>query len=168
MNLYSSNVSEQTIVKAIRRSGEIDESRIKCPLDLILEHSEQNMILLTLSLEVKGCAPDYEPSSTDPERPGKVVFYGEVFYTGSYLDDYPEIPFRVTERGGALPFTATWHQPDLDVGVSLREGGQLRQGVMTKRVPLISRPDPVTLHNSKGVIAFTNTMEIWPREIPCP
>lgn len=168
MYLYSSEVSDQTIVKAIRRSGEIDESRIKCPLDLILEHSEQNMILLTLSLEVKGCAPDYEPSSTDPSRPGKVTFSGDVFYTGSYLADYPEIPFRVTERGGALSFTSTWQQPDLDVGVSLREGGLLRQGVMTKKVPLISRPDPVTLHNSKGVLTFTNTMEIWPRETPCP
>jgi hypothetical protein len=168
MRLWTSGVSDQTIVKAIRRSGEVDESLIKCPLDLILEHSEQNMILLTLSLEVKGCAPDYEPSSTDPNRPGKVTFSGDVFYTGSYLDDFPQIPWRVSERGGALSFTSTWRQPELDIGVSLEEGGQLRQGVMTKRVPIISRPAPVTLHNSKGVIAFTNVMEILPRETPCP
>jgi hypothetical protein len=168
MRMYTRDVSEQTIVKAIRRSGEVDESLIKCPLDLTLERTEQNLILLTLELEVTGCAPDYEPSSTDPNRPGQVTFSGEVLYSGSYLESFPEIPFRVTERGGVLPFVSTWRQPELDVAVSLEAGGQLRQGVFTRRVPLVSRPSPVTLHNSRGQLATGNIMQITPRDTPCP
>lgn len=168
MRIYTRDVSEQTIVKAIRRSGEVDESLIKCPLDLKLLRTEQNLLLLTLELEVIGCAPDYEPSSTDPSRPGHVTFSGDVLYSGSYLEAFPEIPFRVTERGGVLSFVSTWRQPELDVSVSLGAGGQLRQGVFTKRVPLVSRPAPATLHNSKGQLATANIMEITPRDPPCP
>ena len=168
MRRYTSDVSDQTIVKAIRRSGEVDESLIKCPLDIILERTEQNLFLLTLELEVAGCAPDYEPSSTDPGRPGQVTFSGEVLFAGSYLEAFPEIPFRVTERGGALAFVSTWRQPELDVSVSLGPGGELRQGVFTKRVPLLSRPDPVTLHNSRGQLATGKIMQITPRDAPCP
>jgi hypothetical protein len=168
MWMSSRPVSDQTIVKAVRRSGEVDESLIKCPLDLRLERSEVNLVLLTFGVEVIGCAPDYEPSSTDPSRPGRVVFFGDAFYTGSYLEQFPQLPFRVTERGGALSFISTWRQPELDVKVSLGPGGDLRQGVFTKRVPLTSRPDPVTLHNSEGVLALGNIMEITPRDTPCP
>jgi hypothetical protein len=162
-------LSDQSVVKAVRRSGEIDESRIKCPLNIRLPKSTLGIPgFLSLSLEVEGCAPDYDPSSTDPSRPGKVVFFGESFFSGAYLDAYPQIPFRVTERGGAVSFLSTWRYPASYVAVSLGAGGEIQQEVKVKRVPLVNQPSLATLNNSGGTAALENIMEITPRDTPCP
>ena len=76
-------VSAQTITRIIRRSGAIDESKIKCPLTLDTGPSDFLMLFVNFEqVKVHAWACDYDPPTDDPaQKPEAATFKGTVSTT---------------------------------------------------------------------------------------
>jgi hypothetical protein len=85
-------VTPEMITKVIRRSGKVDEARIRCPLTLDMGPMTWNMLLMSVNdIRVHAWTCDYDPPSSDPNgqpRPMEfravIDYWGEV---GQQVDD---------------------------------------------------------------------------------
>lgn len=166
MTSLARRVDASTVVKAVRRSGQVDESAIKCPLLLELASSKIGLPgFAAIEIEIDGCAPDYDPPSSDPTRRGSVTFVGEAFVKGDYLSGFPQIGGTTDDE--YWDFTAPWKQGEQWVVVALPGNEILQQVTDGPHGPLVV-PYEAQLRNSGGLIPLGHTMTITPFEGPCP
>lgn len=87
----SHEVSEDMITRAVLRNGQIDPSRITCPLSADGGPSHLNLLLATLDLtRIHLYACDYDPPTTDPDRKRKPIDWkGTIDFGGSFLTQFP-------------------------------------------------------------------------------
>ncbi|MBI4260167.1 MAG: hypothetical protein HY658_06335 [Actinobacteria bacterium] len=80
-------VSPEMITRLVRRSGEVDESKVKCPMTVTAGPVDVITPLASIEgLYFHTYTCDYEPPTSDPARmPKPITFVGEGGYSGSYL-----------------------------------------------------------------------------------
>jgi hypothetical protein len=165
MNTSGAPVSDASITKVVRRSGEVDESSIKCPLRIDLATATIGLPgFAGGTIGLHGCAPDYDPESTDTTRPAKVMFHGKVDVSGDALSAMPALGSVVVN--GAVDFQATWLAPsatlDVDVG-----GEQIIQPVQASGKGLVSLPQPASIKAPGAQLGLGVVMTVTPYEGPC-
>jgi hypothetical protein len=81
---WQGHIMPETITKLIRRSGKVDESKVRCPLTLDMGPMDWNFIVISLrAIQVHAWACDYDPPSSDPSRPPRPMqFQGVIDYWG--------------------------------------------------------------------------------------
>jgi hypothetical protein len=140
-------VTPEMITKVVRRSGEVDESEIVCPLNLIAGPSNLTVIIVTISnLRIQARACDYDPPSSDPAHaPRPIKWKGSVSGTGTHIlvstgsNEIPvtfemPVPGKTTIRlssSSDLSGRFRWG-PD---GVPIADGTMLLSGVDTAIYP---------------------------------
>jgi hypothetical protein len=80
------NVTPEMITKVIRRSGKVDEARVRCPISLDMGPMSWNLLLASINdIRVHAWACDYDPPTSDPSGRRPLQFKGIVSYQGEYL-----------------------------------------------------------------------------------
>jgi hypothetical protein len=166
MNTSGDPVSDASITKAVRRSGQVNESSIKCPLHIDLPRAIIGVPgLAGATVELHGCAPDYDPGSTDATRPGKVSFQGKVDVTGDAASAIPI--FGSVVAGGTVDFQGDWVSPSATLEIVLG-GDKLVQAVQPSGTGLVSLPQPASILGPAGALGLGVIMTITPFVGECP
>lgn len=112
-------ISPQMITRIVRRSGKVDESKIKCPLTLDAGPTTLNLGIAALNnMHLHAYACDYDPPTDDPTRKKDIQFTGTFSYGGQYMTDpLIEVGPMVAAVGAVGPLTA----PLGPIGVQLME-----------------------------------------------
>jgi hypothetical protein len=78
----------EMITRVVRRSGQVDESRIRCPMTMDIGPNTAYQWLASVEdFVVHAYTCDYDPPSGDPQRqPSPIRFTGNSAYDGSYID----------------------------------------------------------------------------------
>ncbi|MGB8858621.1 MAG: hypothetical protein WCC60_05165 [Ilumatobacteraceae bacterium] len=105
-------VSPETVTKVIRISGEVDESKIKCPFSIDLADSQFGLPTVvagtaggTIGYHAWAC--DYEPPSTDPNRRKPIPVSVTLRATGGANAG----PFGSVDGGGPSTYQASIPPP---------------------------------------------------------
>ena len=152
-------LSDETIVKVVRRSGEVAEADIKCPLKLDLAKASAGLPgFASVDVEVHGCAPDYTPASTDTGRPAGAHFQGTVTGGG-------ELPF-LGGGSGTVGFDTLWDPRKPEIEIQLN-GGAVAQAVAVTGSGPISVSSAV-IRTSGGTLGLSGSFVITPFDGPCP
>lgn len=152
-------LSDETIVKAIRRSGQVDESKIKCPLKLDMAKTTFGLPgFASVDFEVHGCAPDYTPASTDASRPAGAHFQGTLTGNGEYI--------FLGGGGGTVTFDTVWTQQQPAIEIALNGGALVQAVAATGSGP--TSISSATLQTSGGTVALGESFVIIPFDGPCP
>jgi hypothetical protein len=87
-------VSAEMITRVVRRSGQVDESQIRCPMTMDIAPVSVNAFLLTIeNFQIHAYTCDYSPPSSDSRRWATPIrFRGTARYDGSHID--PEAILR--------------------------------------------------------------------------
>lgn len=167
MNTSGDPVSDASITKAVRRSGQVDESSIKCPLRIDMPTGTIGVLGIGAgaTIALHGCAPDYDPESTDTKRPAKVSFHGKADVTG---DANSAIPFFGSVlASGTVDFQGAWASPSAALEIPFG-GDTLIQAVQASGKGLVSLPQPATVRGPTGSVGLDVIMTITPFDGPCP
>jgi hypothetical protein len=165
MNESGAPISDATITKAVRRSGQVDEASIKCPLRIDLSTATIGLPgFAGGTIGLHGCAPDYDPESTDTSRPAKVKFHGKIDLSADALSAIPVLGKAV--GAGSVDFTATWLAPSPTLNVDVG-GEQIVQKVKASGKGLVSLPQPAALKAPSAQLGLGIVMTIAPYDGPC-
>ena len=166
MNDSAYSVSDASITKAVRRSGQVDEKSIKCPLRIDMPKGTIGLPgFASATIGLHGCAPDYDPSSTDTTRPAKVSFHGKADVTGDANSAIPV--FGSVLASGTVDFQGEWASPSATLEIPFG-GDTLIQAVQASGKGLVSVPQPATVRGPAGSIGLGVIMTIAPFDGPCP
>ena len=166
MNESGTPVSDASITKAVRRSGQVDEKSIKCPLKIDMPTGTIGVMgLAGATIALHGCAPDYDPESTDTKRPAKVSFHGTADVTGDANSAFPA--FGSVFATGTTDFQGTWASPSATLEIPFG-GDTLIQAVQASGKGLVSLPQPATIRGPAGSVGLGVIMTITPFDGPCP
>jgi hypothetical protein len=166
MSRIAAPVSDASITKAVRRSGQVDEKSIKCPLRIDMPKATIGVPgLAAATIELHGCAPDYDPESTDTKRPAKVSFHGKADVTGDANSALPA--FGGVLASGTGDFQGVWASPSATLEIPFG-GDTLVQAVHASGKGLVSLPQPATLRVPDGSIGLGVIIAITPFAGPCP
>jgi hypothetical protein len=100
-------VSAEMITRLVRRSGKIDESKIRCPMIFEAGPFSINQLFITLTdLIVKAEAADWAPPSDDPRHQQAIKFSGTVtikvgYYAGSQFAVFRDLLDGMAAAGGS-------------------------------------------------------------------
>ena len=165
MNTSGAPISDATITKAVRRSGQVDEKSIKCPLKIDLSTATIGLPgFAGGTIGLHGCAPDYDPESTDATRPAKVTFHGTVAVSGDALTAIPYL--GSVSANGTVDFQATWLAPSPTLNVDVG-GEQIVQQVEASGTGLVSLPQAADIKAPSAQLGLGVVMTIAPYEGPC-
>ncbi len=165
MNTSGDPVSDATITKAVRRSGQIDEKAIKCPLRIDLSTATIGLPgFAGGTVGLHGCAPDYDPDSTDTARPAQVTFHGTIDVSADALTAVPYLGSAAAS--GSVDFQATWSYPSDTLTIDLG-GDQIVQEVEASGTGLVSLPQPAYIKAPGAQLGLGGVMTITPYEGPC-
>lgn len=165
MNTSGDPVSDATVTKAVRRSGQVDEKAIKCPVRIDLSTATIGLPGFaggTVSLH--GCAPDYDPDSTDTTRPATVTFHGTIAVSADALTAVPYLGSAAA--AGSVDFQTTWSSPSATLTVDLG-GDQIVQEVEASGTALVSLAQPAYIQAPGAQLGLGAVMTIKPYEGPC-
>ena len=166
MNTSGDPVSDASITKAVRRSGQVDESSIKCPLRIDMPTGTIGVLgLAGATIALHGCAPDYDPESTDTKRPAKVSFHGKADVTADANSAIPV--FGSVLASGTVDFQGAWASPSAALEIPFG-GDTLIQAVQASGKGLVSLPQPATVRAPAGSVGLGVIMTITPFDGPCP
>jgi hypothetical protein len=165
MNDSAYKVSDASITKAVRRSGQVDEGAIKCPLKIDLATATIGLPgFAGGTIALHGCAPDYDPDSTDTKRPAKVTFHGKIDLSADAMSAIPVLGSAV--GAGSVDFQATWSAPSATLEVDVG-GEKLVQAVHASGKGLVSLAQPAALKAPTAQLGLGRVMTIKPYEGPC-
>jgi hypothetical protein len=166
MNTSGDPISDATITKAVRRSGQVDEKSIKCPLKIDLATSTIGLPgFAGGTIGLQGCAPDYDPESTDVSRPAKATFHGKVAVTGDANSAIPVLGSATVD--GSLDFQATWTWPSTTVAIDVGGGEQIVQDVKSTGQGPVSEPQRASLMAGTTDLGLGVVMTITEYDGPC-
>ena len=166
MNTSGDPISDATITKAVRRSNQVDEKSIKCPLRIDMSKATIGVPgLAAATIVLHGCAPDYDPESTDTTRPAKVSFQGKADVTGDANSAIPV--FGSVLASGTVDFHGDWASPSATLEIPFG-GDTLIQAVQVSGTGLVSLPQPATIRSPAGSLGLGVIMTIAPFDGPCP
>jgi hypothetical protein len=81
------SITSEMVTKVIRRSGEVDEARVRCPITLDMGPMSWNMFFASINdIRVHAWACDYDPPSSDPTAKSVIHFKGNGWHWGEYLE----------------------------------------------------------------------------------
>ena len=166
MNRSAAPLSDATITKAVRRSGQVDESSIKCPLKIDLATATIGLPgFAGGTIGLHGCAPDYDPDTSDTKRPAKVTFHGTVAVSGDALSAVPYLGSAVAN--GSVDFQGTWVYPSETLEIDVGGGERIVQQVQASGTGLVSLPEPAFLKAGTDQLGLGIVMTITPYPGPC-
>ena len=159
-------LSDASIVKAVRRSGQVDEKSIRCPLRIDLVKSTIGLLgFAGGTIEVHGCAPDYSPESTDKSRPAGAEFHGVVDVSGEADTAIPVV--GSASGSGSYEFRTVWTSPSGSLAIPNGDGSQIVQMVEATGQGPMSLPQSAYLSSAASQVGLGNIMTIQPFAGPC-